>query len=73
MSAMGTPLVTVSENLPGLISVAGGDVLVTDITHDSRQVREGALFVAIVGEQFDGHTFIPSACNLGAVALLVER
>ena len=30
----------------------------TDVTHDSRQVREGTLFAAIKGATVDGHRFI---------------
>lgn len=73
MSATGTALLTIAENTPDVISVKGGEAVVSDITHDSRQVREGTLFVAIAGEHFDGHDFIPSARDMGATALLVER
>lgn len=40
---------------------------------DSRQLQPGGLFVAIKGEQFDGHGFIQEAEAKGAVAVLVER
>jgi UDP-N-acetylmuramoyl-L-alanyl-D-glutamate--2,6-diaminopimelate ligase len=43
---------------------------VTGIAHDSRQVREGDLFVAISGERFDGRRFAPEAAARGAVAIL---
>ncbi|MGH9819096.1 MAG: Mur ligase domain-containing protein, partial [Pyrinomonadaceae bacterium] len=29
--------------------------MVSDVTHDSRQVRQGTLFVAIKGHTMDGH------------------
>lgn len=32
--------------------------IISDITWDSRDVRDGCLFVALVGEKVDGHTFI---------------
>jgi UDP-N-acetylmuramoyl-L-alanyl-D-glutamate--2,6-diaminopimelate ligase len=51
----------------------GEDVLVTDAVHDSRAVRPGALFCAIVGATSDGHDHVPAAIEAGAVALLVER
>lgn len=38
--------------------------------HDSRQVRPGDLFVAIKGAQVDGHSFIPTAFQAGANAVL---
>ncbi|GMQ93074.1 MAG: UDP-N-acetylmuramoyl-L-alanyl-D-glutamate--2,6-diaminopimelate ligase [Acidimicrobiia bacterium] len=73
MSGMGVLLRQVAERVPGFISLAGGDVSVSDITHDSRQVRPGTLFVAIPGEQLDGHDFIGEAVERGASAVLVER
>jgi len=42
------------------------------LTADSRQVKPGALFVAIRGENFDGHRFIPDAVAKGAVAVVIE-
>ena len=49
------------------------DVEVTGVTHDSRVVRPGMLFVAITGQQADGHDFIPAALEAGAAGLIVER
>lgn len=49
------------------------DVVVTSLTHDSRQVRVGSLFCCIKGEKFDGHDFAAAAVERGAVALLVQR
>jgi UDP-N-acetylmuramoyl-tripeptide--D-alanyl-D-alanine ligase len=46
---------------------------ISQITTDSRQVQPGALFVAIAGDSFDGHTFIPEAIAKGAIAVLSER
>ncbi|MBE6753706.1 MAG: UDP-N-acetylmuramoyl-tripeptide--D-alanyl-D-alanine ligase [Ruminococcaceae bacterium] len=45
-----------------------GAVEITDICIDSRSVEEGCLFFAIVGENFDGHTFVRTALNTGAAA-----
>jgi UDP-N-acetylmuramoyl-L-alanyl-D-glutamate--2,6-diaminopimelate ligase len=49
------------------------DVIVSSMTHDSRQVRVGSLFCCIKGEKFDGHDFAAAAVERGAVALLVQR
>ena len=46
---------------------------ISHITTDSRQIRPGALFVAIAGDAFDGHDFIPEAISKGAIAILSER
>jgi UDP-N-acetylmuramoyl-tripeptide--D-alanyl-D-alanine ligase len=40
---------------------------------DSRAVQPGDLFVALRGEQTDGHAFAAAAVEAGAVAVLVER
>ena len=40
---------------------------------DSRQVEPGGLFVALKGEEMDGHTFIPQAIERGALGILCER
>lgn len=48
------------------------DVVVCDMTEDSRAVRAGTLFVARRGERFDGRAFIGDAIERGAVAVMVE-
>lgn len=44
----------------------------TSITWDSREVVPGSLFVALPGERVDGHQFVSSALEKGAVAVLVS-
>ena len=46
---------------------------VVGITHDSRKVKRGYLFVAIKGCKQDGHDFIMDAMVNGAVAVVVEK
>ena len=46
---------------------------VHSISTDSRTVEPGSVFVAIRGEQHDGHDFASDAVGAGAVAALVER
>jgi len=40
---------------------------------DSRTIKPGELFFAIRGKHFDGHEFVASAFELGAVGAVVER
>ena len=47
--------------------------IVTGICTDSRQCVEGDLYIAIKGDNFDGHQFIQDAHNAGAVAALVAK
>ncbi len=46
---------------------------VCGITHDSRKVKSGYVFVAIKGLKLDGHDFIVSAIEKGVIALVVEK
>ncbi len=50
-----------------------GDARVTHITHDSRKVEPGSLFVALEGANHDGHAYIGRAAQLGAVAILTNH
>ncbi len=45
---------------------------VADITQDSRAVKKGSVFVAIRGTAADGHRFLATAVEKGAVGLIVE-
>ena len=51
----------------------GSRVAILGVTTDSRRVSPGELFVALVGERFDGHGFVEEAIRRGAVAALVSR
>ncbi len=64
------------EILNGIeISSQKGDVEldIIDITQDSRKCKKGSLFIAIDGVNNDGHKYIESAINNGAIAVLSER
>jgi len=45
-------------------------ITITGITLDSRRVQPGNLFVALLGENTDGHRFIPDAIKQGAAAIV---
>jgi len=52
----------------------GNPALPVDRLHtDSRTLMAGDCFVALQGDRFDGHTFVPLAKNHGAVAALVSN
>lgn len=42
------------------------------VSTDTRALRSGELFVALRGENFDGHTFLQAAQKLGACAAVVD-
>jgi len=62
-------LVDLIADLP-IGGATGAPLDVTGITHDSRRVEKGDLFVALVGEQCDGRAFAPQAVDRGAAAVL---
>lgn len=51
----------------------GDNVLFTGVSTDSRTVCPGELFVALAGENYDGHQFVRAAQERGAVAAMVEH
>ncbi len=53
-------------------SISRNDLL-NRIIHDSREVGEGDLFVALKGERTDGHRFVPDALDAGAGAVMVNE
>lgn len=52
--------------------VAQADRLVESVSTDSRQMRAGAIFVALVGERLNGHDFLLQAEAAGAAGLIVS-
>jgi UDP-N-acetylmuramoyl-tripeptide--D-alanyl-D-alanine ligase len=46
--------------------------LITDLSTDSRTVQPGDLFVALRGDNFDGHQFVEQATQRGAAGAIVE-
>ena len=51
----------------------GADWHAENIAIDSRKIRPGDLFVALIGDNFDGHDFLQAAYDAGAVAAVVSR
>ena len=51
----------------------GADVQVSGITHDSRAVHDGDVYVAFAGARFHGSEFIEQAMANGAVAVLTDE
>ncbi|AFZ36006.1 UDP-N-acetylmuramoyl-tripeptide--D-alanyl-D-alanine ligase [Stanieria cyanosphaera PCC 7437] len=45
----------------------------TGITTDTRNLKPGEIFVALSGENFDGHNFASVAVEKGAIALILSR
>ena len=63
-----------------LLTATGGALLsgdpgaaVTSVCTDSRKAGDGALFLPLVGERFDGHDYIDKALSLGAAGCLCAK
>src|SRR6059058_2605781 len=63
----------IMEATGGRALSGGQDVTFAELFTDSREVKPGGLFVALRGEQHDGHVFIPQAIERGAAGILCER
>ncbi|MFD1851066.1 UDP-N-acetylmuramoyl-L-alanyl-D-glutamate--2,6-diaminopimelate ligase [Oceanobacillus bengalensis] len=49
------------------------DINIPTIAYDSREIREGSMFVAITGFTVDGHVFIDKAIEKGASVIVLEK
>ncbi len=57
-----------------VIQVEGSlEVEIASVCFDSREVKDGALFVAVRGVHTDGHLFVDKVGALGAAAIVVEE
>ena len=69
---MGFSLAEISAATGGSISGRAG-LFFPRVAIDSRCVQPGDLFVAIPGERYDGHQFVPAAIAAGARGVMVAR
>lgn len=51
----------------------GKDVLFTGVSTDSRTIKQGDLFIALSGDNFDGNKFVVNAEEKGAAAAMIRR
>lgn len=59
--------------LSGVSDTSMGEEVVSAVVTDSRIVTQGAVFVAVEGERFDGHDFVKDAFQNGAAAVIVNH
>ena len=50
----------------------GGSCLIRNISTDTRNISRGDLFLALKGDNFDGHSYVEQAAEKGAVAAVVS-
>lgn len=64
-------LTTIAARTAGRLD--GADAQVSAVTTDSRDIPDGALFVALRGEHKDGHLFVADAIRAGAEGVMVDE
>ncbi|MGF1535761.1 MAG: UDP-N-acetylmuramoyl-tripeptide--D-alanyl-D-alanine ligase [Elainellaceae cyanobacterium] len=65
-----------AANVSGRVDTARGDAdnqTIAGFSTDSRTVAPGEVFVALVGEKFDGHRFLEDVQAKGAIVAIVSR
>ncbi len=66
-------MMTLSEAARALnATLLGDDVTFQAVSTDTRTLQPGDLYVALIGDNFDGHTFVDDAVAKGAVAVLIS-
>ena len=63
---------TAGRDGPGPLTSPGASRGVSGVTHDSRRVQPGDLYVALPGSQHHGARFCGQAASAGAVAILTD-
>lgn len=68
-------MLTLADVLEALTTIrpANANAIITEAAIDSRQVISGSLFIAMPGENVDGHTFIDDAFKRGASFALIQQ
>src|SRR6266536_3218949 len=62
----------IAEFAGAVVSSGDGKRFIDKISTDSRTLKRGELFVALRGENFDGHNFVESAAKAGAAGAIVD-
>lgn len=63
----------IAECTRGSIASGNPETCFTAVSTDSRTVSQGDLFIALSGENFDGHVFVAEAVSKGAAGAVVMR
>ena len=75
MMSLQQALALIQQRIPQARLVGDGDggaVCFSRVHTDSRSLQAGDLFVALQGERFDAHQFLPQAAQAGTVAALAH-
>jgi UDP-N-acetylmuramoyl-tripeptide--D-alanyl-D-alanine ligase len=76
VSAAAAVIMTAAEAaqaMAGALAAGRAETPLAGFSIDSRTLREGDVYFAIIGERLDGHRFIPEAIRAGAAGLVVSN
>ena len=76
MAAVGTVMLTaamVADATGGRLVAGAPDRVFGRVSTDTRAMTPGALFIALRGDRFDAHAFIPQAIAAGAAGIVVSE
>lgn len=68
-----TTLGEVTRAVEGVLSGVDPSTRLARISTDTRTIRPGDLFWALVGENFDGHAYCAEACAKGGIAAVIQK
>lgn len=57
----------------GVLNNSNGDLKITGVSIDSRSINSGDMFIALKGDNFDGHDFIGKAVENGAALVIAHK
>lgn len=64
---------SMSGSVPAIDVNIDPNTPISGVSTDSRNIKSGDLFIALVGENFDGHKFVDRSIDRGAVVAVVDR
>ncbi|TPV56135.1 UDP-N-acetylmuramoyl-tripeptide--D-alanyl-D-alanine ligase [Aestuariibacter sp. GS-14] len=65
-----TTLAWIAQQIQGRLE--GNDITVSAVSTDTRQLNQGDVYLALKGDNFDGHAFAEAAVNAGASAIIAS-
>ena len=65
-------LTDIINNIGAKCDYSGG-LVISGVSTDTRTIKKGDLFIALVGEKFDGHHYINTAIQNGASAVIISQ
>ncbi|MEG0139636.1 MAG: Mur ligase family protein, partial [Comamonas sp.] len=73
MMTLAKALELIQTHIPQARLIGDGKIVLARVHTDTRTLQSGDLFVALKGERFDAHDFLPQAKGSGAVAALASH